>query len=164
MIVTAVYLIPVAFKLVLGRQRESYIVSIDSELNRRNFDLIAEYWRNGFGGKRAQDTGKGFVFTDVNIEEITDFLAGFECHSTFAGQKSNVLSYLERIAPKYQHADVLLISPPEGIGGNGPFRLRSQERAVGKGQPVGTSWHLNKDRVASRGDERLGLPAKARAV
>jgi hypothetical protein len=28
---------------------------------------------------------------------------------------------------------------------------------VGKGQPEGTSWHLNKNRVASRGDEKLGL-------
>jgi hypothetical protein len=140
-----------------GRLRESYIVSIDAEVNRRNFDLITEYWKNGFGGKRAQDTGKGYVLKDVNIEEITDFLAGFECHSTFAGQKSNALSYLERIAPKYQNADVLLISPPDGSGDAHPFRLRSQERAVGKGQPVGTSWHLNKDRVASRGDEKLGL-------
>jgi hypothetical protein len=30
-------------------------------------------------------------------------------------------------------------------------------RVVGKGQPDGTAWRLNKDRVASRGDEKLGL-------
>ena len=30
-------------------------------------------------------------------------------------------------------------------------------RVVGKDQPNGAAWRLNKDRVASRGDEKLGL-------
>ena len=88
---------------------------------------------------------------------IDDFLTRFECHSTFAGQKSDVVSYLERIATKRPLADVLLISPSGGSGGENPFTLRNQVRVVGKDQPNGTSWRLNKDRVASRGDEKLGL-------
>jgi hypothetical protein len=46
----------------------------------------------------------------VPVEVIDDFLTRFECHSTFAGQKSDVVSYLERIATKRPLADVLLIS------------------------------------------------------
>src|SRR3546814_6563163 len=67
------------------------------------------------------------------------------------------VSYLERIATKRPLADVLLISPSGGSGGENPFTLRNQVRVVGKDQPNGTSWRLNKDRVASRGDEKLGL-------
>lgn len=140
-----------------GRLRESYIVSTDPEVNSRNFNLITERWQGGFGGKQAEPTEKGVIFRDVPISAIDDFLTRFECHSKFAGQKSDVVSYLERIATKYKYADVLLISPAAGSGGNNPFTLRSQDREVGKDQPNGTSWRLNKDRVASRGDEKLGL-------
>ena len=140
-----------------GRLRESYIVSTDSEVNARNFSLITDHWKNGFGGRSQEQTEKGFVFKDVPVQVIEDFLIQFECHSTFAGQKSDVVSYLERIAEKRPWADVLLISPSGGSGGDAPFTLRNQVRVVGKDQPAGTSWRLHKDRVGSRGDEKLGL-------
>jgi len=144
-----------------GRLRESYIVSIDPEVNGRNFDLIAEHWRGGFGGGVEETTVKGLIFRDVPIEVVQAFLTRFETHSTFAGIKSDVVNYLERIAEKRPLADVLLISPIDGSGG-GPFTLRNQVRAVGKGQPTETAWHLNSDRVASRGDEKLGLDSDQR--
>ncbi|WP_027136386.1 Z1 domain-containing protein [Geminicoccus roseus] len=140
-----------------GRLRESYILSTDPEVNARNISLITQYWKAGFGGRLEEDTGKGFIFRDVSIRIIEDFLAKFECHSTFAGQKSDVVNYLERIAAKHPLADVLLISPEGGSGDGKSLTLRNQMRVVGKDQPSGTSWRLNKDRVASRGDEKLGL-------
>lgn len=139
-----------------GRLRESYVVSTDPDLNVRNFDLIAEHWRGGFGGRPEEDTGKGIIFRDVPISVFEDFLTRFECHSAFAGIKSDVLNYLERIAEKRPLTDVLLISPT-GIPNEKPFTLANQVRVVGKDQPNGTAWRLNKDRVASRGDEKLGL-------
>ncbi|CEH90836.1 Z1 domain-containing protein [Xanthomonas citri pv. durantae] len=146
-----------------GRLRESYIVSTAPDVNARNFELIADHWRNGFGGRPEESTEKGVIFRDVPVEVIDDFLTRFECHSTFAGQKSDVVSYLERIATKRPLADVLLISPSGGSGGERPFTLRNQVRVVGKDQPNGTAWRLNKDRVASRGDEKLGLSEEQRA-
>ncbi|WP_343221657.1 Z1 domain-containing protein [Mesorhizobium silamurunense] len=140
-----------------GRLRESYIVSTDPDVNTRNFKLIAEHWQNGFGGRSAEPTGKGFFFGDVPVAVVEDFLTRFESHSTFAGQKSDVVAYLERIAERRPLTDVLLISPSGASGGEKPFTLNNQVRVVGKGQPNGTSWRLNKDRVASRGDEKLGL-------
>jgi hypothetical protein len=139
-----------------GRLRESYVVSTDPDLNARNFDLIAEHWRGGFGGRQEEDTGKGIIFRDVPIDALENFLTRFECHSAFAGIKSDVLNYLERITEKRPLADVLLISPA-GISNEQPFTLANQVRVVGKDQPNGTAWRLNKDRVASRGDEKLGL-------
>lgn len=146
-----------------GRLRESYIVSTDPDVNAKNFELIADHWRSEFGGRPEDHTEKGVIFRDVSVEVIEDFLTRFECHSTFAGQKSDVVSYLERIATKRPLADVLLISPSGGSGGERPFTLRNQVRVVGKDQPNGTAWRLNKDRVASRGDERLGLSDEQRA-
>ncbi|CUA91024.1 Z1 domain [Chelatococcus sambhunathii] len=140
-----------------GRLRESYVVSIDPEVNARNFELIAEHWRGGFGGRPEEDTGKGLIFRDVPIAVVEDFLTRFETHSTFAGIKSDVVSYLERIAEKRPLADVLLISPGGAPDDGGPSTLRNQVRVVGRDQPNGTAWRLNKDRVASRGDEKLGL-------
>ncbi len=140
-----------------GRLRETYIVSTNVDVNAKNFDLISDHWRGGFGGRPEESTKKGVIFRDVSVEVIDDFLAQFECHATFAGPKSDVLRYLERIATRHPLADVLLISPPGGSGGERPFTLKNQLRVVGKDQPNGTAWRLNKDRVASRGDERLGL-------
>lgn len=140
-----------------GRLRESYILSTDADVNRKNFELITEQWRAGFGQKPAEATTKGFIFRDVDTSIVEDFLTRFECHSTFAGMKAAVISYLQRIEGKHPVADILLISPGESAADNEPFKLRGQERAVGKDQPEGTAWRLSKDRVASRGDEKLGL-------
>jgi len=140
-----------------GRLRESYIVSTDANVNRANFTLLKRYWQEGFGGKPADETPKGLIFRDVAVEVIEDFLTRFETHSAFSGQKSDVMTYLRRISDKYRFGDVLLISPPSGGEVDAPFVLRNQVRAMGKDQPNGTAWHLNKDRVASRGDEKLGL-------
>jgi hypothetical protein len=145
-----------------GRLRESYVVSTDPGVNLRNFNLIAEHWRNGFGGRPEEDTGKGLIFRDVPIAVVEDFLTRFEAHSVFAGIKSDVVNYLERIAEKRPHADVLLISPGGIPDDGGPLTLRNQVRVVGQDQPNGTAWRLNKDRVASRGDEKLGLDEEKR--
>jgi hypothetical protein len=142
-----------------GRLRESYILSTDADVNRKNFELITEQWRAGFGQKPAEETTKGFIFRDVDTSIVEDFLTRFECHSTFAGMKADVISYLQRIEGKHPVADILLISPGESAADNEPFKLSGQERAVGKDQPEGAAWRLNKDRVASRGDEKLGLDA-----
>src|SRR3546814_20546724 len=91
---------------------------------------LGDHWRSGFGGRPEESTEKGVIFRDVPVEVIDDFLTRFECHSTFSGQKSDVVSYLERIATKRPLADVLLISLSGGSGGDNPFTLRTQ--AIGR--------------------------------
>jgi len=140
-----------------GRLQESYVVSTDQDVNARNFDLIAQHWRSGFGGRPQEETEKGAIFRDVPITVVEDFIARFDTHANFSGPKSDIVNYLQRIAERHPLADVLLISPRGALGGDGSFTLRDQVRAVGPGQPNGTAWLLNKYRVASRGDEKLGL-------
>lgn len=140
-----------------GRLLESYIVSTDRSVNDRNFKLISSYWEGGFGGKASEKKEKGIFFRDVSTDIVIDFLQKFECHADFSKQKQAVLDYIERISSKHPTSDVILISPPRGSGGKKPFTLRNQIRAVGNGQPNGTAWRLTKDRVSSRGDEKIGL-------
>lgn len=137
-----------------GRMLESYVVSIDPDLNKANFDLIERMWRDGFGTCLPEDTPKGVVFHDVPVERIEDFLLEFQAHSLFSDRKADIIAYLKVLSTEHPVGDVLLISPREG--GSEPFKLHVQQRAANDLQ--GTAWRLNKDRVASRGDERLGLP------
>lgn len=140
-----------------GKLCESYIVSTDRSVNDQNFSLVSELWRDGFGGHKAEDTGKGCIFRDVRVEVMEDFLSRFQCHSNYAATAASVRDYLIRVKGKHPVADVLLISPAEGRSDARPFTLQSQARAVGREQPTDNAWMLNKRRVASRGDEKLGL-------
>jgi hypothetical protein len=139
-----------------GVLRESFIVSTDKSLNDDNFSLIGEFWKRQFDGKEEL-TKKGLIFRNVPIGTVEQFLMRFKTHSRWSDEKDFVVDYLNVIAKKHPLADVLLISPKDGVGGEGNFQLRQQLRKVAEDQPKGTSWHLNKDRVASRGDEALGL-------
>jgi hypothetical protein len=135
-----------------GKLRESYIVSTDETLNKENFDLIERFWRNGFGGKETEPTKKGFIFRDVSVEQIDEFLSSFKTHPEFTDQKADSIAYLRTLADKHPLGDILLISLQ---GPASPYLLNPQTREAKA--VSGTSWRLNKDRVASRGDEKLGL-------
>lgn len=142
-----------------GRILESYIVSVDTSVNEANFNLIKESWKSGFGGQVAEDTGKGFIFRNISCERIEDFLIAFQAHSQFAGRKADIIAYLRALIDKHPVGDVLLISP-EGECSDS-YQLTPQKRIVGRLN--GSAWQLNKDRVASRGDEKLGLSDQQRA-
>ena len=137
-----------------GKLRESYILPNDELINSANETLIAEFWRTGFGG-HVQSTRKGWKILNVPIEIIEDFLNQFRTHPDFAEQRAAIVAYLQKIAEKYPAGDVLLVSIKENGEDEAVFRLGSQERA--SAQSRGDAWRVSKDRVASRGDEKLGL-------
>lgn len=137
-----------------GRILESYVVSTDRKVNEDNFTLIGKSAREGFGGRVPEGTTKGLVFRDVDVERIEDFLMAFKAHSEAADRKADIVAYLRALAQKHRLGDVLLISPG-GVDQTGAYRLNVQERVVTNLR--GSAWQLNKDRVASRSDEKLGL-------
>lgn len=136
-----------------NRLVESYLLPTDDTVNRKNVVLINEYWKNGFGGKVEEPTGKGWIFRDVNVEIIEEFLNSFRTHPAFIDLKTGVISCLSALAEKHPRGDVLLISKDNNNAGK--FHLGAQERSSRGWE--GDSWRLNKQRVASRGDEKLGL-------
>lgn len=144
-----------------GRILESYVVSTDRKVNEDNFTLIDKSSREGFGGRLPEDTTKGLIFRDVDVERIEDFLIAFKAHSEAADRKADIVAYLRALAQKHPLGDVLLISP-SGVDRTGPYALNVQERVVTNLR--GSAWQLNKDRVASRGDEKLGLSGDQQAA
>lgn len=140
-----------------GRLREAYVISTDTAVNITNFDLIEEFWRCEFDGRQEDTEKKGPIFRDVPVQTIQEFLLRFETHSEWLQEKEIAVEYLHAISKEYPFGEVLLIDPKDGEGGGQPYRLRHQLRKVGDEQPKDKGWHLNKDRVASRGDESLGL-------
>lgn len=134
-----------------GELVESYFVPVDEKTNTQNEELIAEFWKKGFGGK-LEPTEKGWIVRDVPVETISTFLNQFRAHRNFALQKSSAVNYLNAISENYPVGDVLLISTAKEAD---EYRLGVQDRAVRTIKD--DAWLLNGYRVASRGDEKLGL-------
>lgn len=138
-----------------GRIVESYLLPFDKKINEDNEALIAEYWKANFGCAALEKTGKGWLARDTKLSEIEGFLTKFRSHPDFADRKAAALSYLRALSDKYDSGDVLLISvSAKGEDANNHL-LGTQERTSARRD--GDAWRTSKDRVASRGDEKLGL-------
>ena len=136
-----------------GTLQESWLLPLDPQTNQDNEDLIAEYWRDDFGGTR-EPTDKGWFISDVDVGKVHGFLSRFKAHRSAMVRKDDAIQYLLNIATEYSKVDVLLIS--KGPGDPAAYRLGAQERTASKDATT-DKWRLSGYRVASRGDERLGL-------
>lgn len=137
-----------------GRLVESYVLSSDEQIAQSNRDLIHEYWNSGFGkgADAIEETGKGWIVRDADLNQVAEFLNYFLVHENFLERRSAVVTYIKSIAEKFPYADVLFVSVGEcSPGSRGPQMRKSAELKDGG------YWRLKKDRVASRGDEKLGL-------
>jgi len=137
-----------------GRLVESYVLSSDEKIAQSNRDLIHEYWNSGFGkgADAIEETGKGWIVRDADLNQVAEFLNYFLVHENFLERRSAVVTYIKSIAEKFPYADVLFVSVGECSPGSlGPQMRKSAELKDGG------YWRLKKDRVASRGDEKLGL-------
>ncbi|MDQ4406522.1 MULTISPECIES: Z1 domain-containing protein [unclassified Rhizobium] len=136
-----------------GTLQESWLLPLDPKTNQDNEDLIAEYWRDGFGGT-VEPTEKGWFIPDVDVGKVDEFLLRFKAHKSARKRKADAVEYLLKIAPKFSKADVLLIS--KGPGDPTTYRLGAQDRTAEK-DATPDRWQVSGYRVASRGDEKLGL-------
>lgn len=148
-----------------GRIVESYILPTDGKVNQENEELIADFWKKQFGGKLTP-SGKGWWAENVDVAVIEEFLQKFKTHPDMVGTKSAVITYIQAIVDKHPKGDVLLISIPANGEDASKHLLGAQDRSSAKkmeGDP--SAWRLAKARVASRGDESLGLtdPQKEKA-
>ncbi|TRW96328.1 endonuclease [Paracoccus sp. M683] len=147
-----------------GKIVESSLLPTDDKVNEENEALITEYWKKKFGCAALEETGKGWLARDAKISEIEEFLTKFRSHPDFADRKSAALNYLRALSEKYAAGDVLLISVSANGEDADKYILGTQER--NSASPDGNAWRVSKDRVASRGDEKLGLsdPQKEEAA
>jgi hypothetical protein len=138
---------------------ESTFLPVDDETNQENEILIEAFWKDAFGCQ-IYETAKGWYVKDVKIELIEEFLLRFKTLEKEVFRKSSVIEYLEAIAEKYPLGDVLLISKKPDDPTN--YRLGAQERTAKKATETG--WRLSGYRLASKGDEKLGLTEEQLAV
>jgi hypothetical protein len=139
-----------------GQLKESSKVPLSAEVNAENERLIGRYWADGFGGQ-VQKTTKGWTVLDVGQDLILEFLGQFNVHKDFRPMKALIMDYLEQIRGKYPGVDVLLISGDKGGESETGFTLGAQERDASEKRIRDGGWLLSSYRVASRGDEKLGL-------
>ncbi len=138
-----------------GKLRESYILPTAEYLNEQNRLLIKENWKSGFGKNYEPiETKKGWYIPDVRSENVSEFLLSFRVHPAFVEQRTAHANFLTVISDQYNECDVLLISLKNGQNVR-TFDLGPQNRE--SATLKSGWWRVQKDRVASRGDEKLGL-------
>ena len=144
-----------------GKLLESYILPTNDDINRYNSQLIENHWITGFdkGKESIVRSEKGWFVSEVPSEVVAGFLEDFKVHRDFADRKSAAIRYLRSISHRYSKADVLMISIKENER-NLSCRLGSQSRKSATLKTAEEYWRLSKDRVASRGDEKLGLTSE----
>lgn len=135
-----------------GGIKECTILPLDIDMNTQNEFLIQEFWKSGFSGE-VKETKKGWFIPDVTVEEISAFLSRFQVHSGMEVNKKAAMDYLYAISERFPYGDVLLISKGPGVPEE--FTLGAQERSAKNA--TSNEWRLSKHRLASRGDEKLGL-------
>lgn len=135
-----------------GSIKECTLLPVDLKVNVENESLIQEFWRFGFGSE-VKKTKKGWFVPDVSVDQILAFVSRFQVHSGMEANKKAALDYLYAISERFPYGDVLLISKGPGIAEE--LSLGLQERSAKSATSRG--WPLSKHRLASRGDEKLGL-------
>lgn len=141
-----------------GRLVESTTLNLDPEINNKNELLIERFWSQV--KDRAKPNDKGWFVPDVPTDEIESFINQFKHHKDATLQKSVTLDYLEAINGQFPKGDILFIS--KGPCSSDSFSLGAQERTA-KGASK-EKWMLSGYRLASRGDEKLGLTSEQMAA
>lgn len=142
-----------------GRLQEFAILPLDPMVNLRNEKLIADTWGkdNLERAKRPnKESSKGWIVRDVPVERVERFLRKFTTDIALNHKKEGVIGYLRTKSDLYQACDVVLVSVESREDKTKPLHLGAQERAS-KCEIKDRKWVLRRERVASRGDEGLGL-------
>lgn len=142
-----------------GRQIESDVLPVSKSINEDNTVLVEKFWSNGFGCdlEALRKSSKGWVIHDVKTEDIEEFITQFRIHPDMAVKKTGAVDYLRKISSKYPYSDVLLISIDSKVPQDLKYRLGPQDRKSARMSDDKSAWRTAKNRVASRGDEKLGL-------
>lgn len=141
-----------------GLLRETYILPADVRLNVANEQLVQEFLQKGFG-VNIEVTKKGWIAKDVNCNVMEDFLTKFKIHPLLEEEKKGVMEYLGMISDVHPKGDVLFLSLKGNDEDAVSYRMGAQRRSA---KPDGDAWRTTKARVASRGDEGLGLTDEQR--
>lgn len=148
---------------------EIWALSNDPTILKSNEKLVKSYWESGFGGPAPRrrlteydGASKGWIETDAPTAKVRGFVDAFRVHESMAMKQHSVSEFLARISEKFPTCDVIYISIDENRSDRG-YMLGYQSRTCQIGPTAQKNyWKLSRSRVASRGDERLGLDPRRR--
>ena len=155
-----------------GELEESVIVPSDGTITETNRQLISALFEklSKVHPEKSSNLEGAYFWKNVGWENIEEFLTRFRPHKQIINKRNAVLEYLRKISQKYPEVDIAFISlkrPGHGSSSMGlgdKWDIFCQERSVGtlKGKirrPTEEDgfYISNKQRVASRGVEAVGL-------
>jgi len=162
------------FKINLsGTLTETFIVPSDTGIVSENQELVKKLFadlQQQYPGQR-KPVGNSYFWEAVDWEQAEKFLMEFKFHRQIQDKKTAALDYLRKVSNKYPAVDIAFISLEKPKPSTTDFRISGmdiiycQERAVGASAKGGIREPLeekgyyitNKQRVASRGAESIGL-------
>jgi hypothetical protein len=157
-----------------GRLVETVIVPSDKKITEQNQKVIIDFFKKLNNSSPIKEPGsqKAYFWSNVECKDVEQFLSDFKFHKQI---KSNaMLEYLSKVSTDYPYVDVAFISLKELK--EFQYTLLDNDRKMGfQKRSVGTlneeikSPHgekgfyvTNKQRVASRGVESVGLTKEQR--
>lgn len=160
-----------------GKLIETHIVPAAENITAQNQTLLRElYALLESRLPRSKQYVDGTIFWQaVSWEIIDDFLSKYRFHRVMQSGKISAIDYLRKISGKYPEVDVAFISLKKEVPGQSRFQLSDNEyilcqvrTVVSRLEPDGSKkepkmpteekgYFTNKQRVASRGSESVGL-------
>ncbi len=163
-----------------GDLKETHILPSDEKITEANQKDVKDLFEklNQEAPHKLLNLDNSYFMEEVNWETVDEFLFKFRYHRTLQNDKVAIRDYLKLISRKYPTMDVAFLSlkrekpGQSGFSLDGNHSILCQERAVGskagplentrvvKETPEEPGYYVtNKQRVASRGAEIIGLSA-----
>lgn len=160
-----------------GKLIETHIVPAAEDITAQNQALLRELYAllESRLPRSKQDIDGTIFWQAVSWEIINDFLSKYRFHRVMQSDKISALDYLRKISGKYPEVDVAFISLKKEVPGQSRFQLSDNEYILCQVRTVVSSlvpdgskkepkmpteekgYFTNKQRVASRGSESVGL-------
>jgi hypothetical protein len=169
-----------------GDLKETHIIPSDAKITAENQKVVRELFNKlkKENPEKQQNIDNTIFWESVNWEIVDEFLFKYRYHRVLQSEKVAVRDYLKEVSGKYPTVDIAFISLKREKPEQSRFvfdendYILCQERAVGskdgeeeytriiKDTPEEPGYYVtNKQRVASRGSEIIGLsPAEIKAA
>lgn len=162
-----------------GKLIETHIVPAAEDIADQNQALLRELYAllENRLPRSKQHVGGAIFWQSVSWEIVDDFISKYRFHRVMQSDKVSALDYLRKISGKHPAVDVAFISLKKEMPGQARFQLSDNEYILCQERTVVSriasdgsmkepkmpaeerGYFTNKQRVASRGSESVGLDA-----
>ena len=152
-----------------GKLEEMCALPKDEDIHERNRKCVDELFQHISVGSETKliNTAKGKHVSGVSVNDVEEFISQFRVHKHQVYKKDLTMKYLREISELHPIVDVIFISPERNREEDDKRLQTDQVRSVARDNEGNIKvpdyepgWFTIKSRVASRGDEKLGLSSE----